>query len=117
MGLLFRAMLILGSIITCGFILFKVRRSKVQIEDSIFWIFLSAIVFLLSLFPQIAFFVSDILLIESPVNFIYLVIIFILIVHQFYMTMRISQLNNRIKEVVQRKAIDDYNNEQKTKRP
>ncbi len=108
MGTLFRVLLIVGSVITCGFILYKVRKSKVQIQDSIFWIFLSAIVFLLSIFPQIAYFVSEILLIESPVNFIFLIIIFVLIVHQFYLTMRLSQLNNRIKEVVQRKAIDDF---------
>ncbi len=105
---LLNVILIIGALATSVFILFRVRRSKVQIEDSIFWLVFSGIVFLLSIFPQMAYFFSRLLGFEAPVNFIYLVIIFILIVHQFWLTMRLSQTNNRLKEVIQRKAIDDH---------
>ncbi len=101
-------LLIVGAVFTSVFILFKVRRSKVQIEDSIFWLLFSAVVVLLSVFPEIAYFFSNLLGFEAPVNFIFLAIIFIIIVHQFWLTMRLSQTNNRLKEIVQRKAIDDH---------
>ncbi len=109
MSFTIRLLLIIGSFITSGFILYKVRKSKVQIEDSIFWLLFSAMVFLLSIFPEIAFFFSNLFGFESPINFIYLVMIFVVIVHQFWLTMRLSQTNNKLKEVVQRKAIDDFN--------
>ncbi len=115
MTLYIRLMLIVGSLITSGFMLYKIRKSKVQIEDSIFWLLFSAIMLLLSLFPQIAFYFSSMLGFEAPINFIYLVIIFIIIVHQFWLTIRISQTNNRLKEVIQRKAIDDYKISKKIK--
>ena len=39
---LIRVCLILGSFITAGYILRRVRHAKVQIEDTIFWLMFSA---------------------------------------------------------------------------
>ncbi len=100
--------LLIGSVVTTGYILLKIRRSKVQIEDSIFWLFFSFMILLLGVFPNIAIRVSTFIGFESPINFVYLLIIFALIVHQFSLTLRLSQTNSRLKEVIQKKALDDF---------
>ncbi len=108
MSVFLRLLLFVGALLTTGYVLFKIRRSKVQIEDSIFWLFFSLIILVLSIFPDIATMASELLGITSPVNFIFLVILFVLIVHQFSLTIRFSQTNNKLKELVQKKALDDY---------
>ncbi len=108
MTIILRLILFIGALATSGYVLFKIRRSKVQIEDSIFWLMFSFMILVLSIFPDIAIVASEVLGIMSPVNFIFLVVLFVLIVHQFSLTIRLSQTNNRLKELVQKKAIDDY---------
>ena len=54
----FRLLLIAGSLCTVLFILRRIRHAKIQIEDSIFWFAFSGLLLLLSLFPQIAYWVA-----------------------------------------------------------
>ena len=46
---LIRVCLILGSFITAGYILRRVRHAKVQIEDTIFWLMFSAALLILAM--------------------------------------------------------------------
>lgn len=101
----FRIVLIIVSMITLFGIVKRIRNAKVQIESSIFWIGFSALLLLLSIFPGIAEFVADILGIYSTVNFIFLFVIFVLLIHQFSNSIKISQLENRIKELTQEIAV------------
>ena len=98
----------------------RVRNAKVQIENSIFWIGFSSLLLFLSIFPQIATFVSELIGIYSTVNFIFLFVIFILLVHQFVSTMKISHLEDQVKELTQEMAVrelrkKDLENEKKEK--
>ncbi|WP_231198043.1 DUF2304 domain-containing protein [Streptococcus equi] len=68
--------LIIVALLTAMFILDSIRRSKILIEDSFFWLFFSLIVLLLSLFPNAAVYFSRLLGFESPANFVFLSIIF-----------------------------------------
>ena len=85
---LIRICLILGSFITAGYILRRVRLAKVQIEDTIFWLLFSAALLILAIFPGIAYWAANLLGFMSPINFVYVVIIFfaagqaVLYVHQ-----------------------------------
>jgi len=101
----FRVVLIVVSLLTFFGIVKKIRNAKVQIENSIFWIGFSALLLLLSIFPGIANFVSDLLGIYSTVNFIFLFVIFVLLVHQFSNSLKISQLEDKIKELTQEIAV------------
>ena len=102
---LFRIVLIAASLLTLAGIVRKVRNAKVDIENSIFWIGFSALLLILSIFPKIAEFIADLLGIYSTVNFIFLFVIFVLLVHQFTNSIRISQLENRVKELTQEIAV------------
>ena len=82
------------------------RNAKIQIENTIFWIIFGFLLLLLSIFPQIASFAADILGIYSTTNFIFLFIIFVLLIHQFLVSVKCSQLENKIDELVQELAVD-----------
>lgn len=77
-----------------------------QIADSIYWILFSFVLVLLSIFPQIVDLIKDLLGIASAVNCIFLVIIFFLIMKIFGMSIKVSQLENKLLGLTQRYAID-----------
>ena len=88
---LIRICLIVGSLLTAGFVLRRVRLAKVQIEDTIFWLGFSAALLILAIFPG---------------NFVYIVIIFLLLVKQFFMSIRLSQLDSKVRMLTEQVALD-----------
>ena len=90
-----------------GYMLRKIRQSKVKIEYSIYWIVFSCILIVFSVFPQIPSVLSKILGIQTPVNFIYLFIIFILLIKLFYNSLLLSKLEEKITNLAQRVAVEE----------
>ena len=78
-----------------------------MIEDSLFWIGFLFMLILFSMFPQIVFKMSDLVGTQSPSNFIFLFIIFVLIVRLFQMSMKISQMEAKFNDLVARMAIEE----------
>lgn len=107
MSVMLRVCLIAASVLTMMGMMHKIRKSKVQIEDSIFWVLFSMVLILFSVFPQVAYLMSDLVGTDAPSNFIFLLIIFVLLVKIFSMTVRISQLETRLQELVQRIALSE----------
>lgn len=108
-----QVILIVASILTVLYMLRKIRKSHLKIDDSIFWILFSVGLFILSIFPDISLFASNLLGIQSPANFIFLSIIFILLLKQFLMTVKMSKLENRVQTLVQRLAIAECTRERR----
>ncbi len=108
MSLLMRIVLIAGSLVTAGFILYKIRKSKVRIEDSIFWLLFSAVLLILSVFPEIAIWLSSLLSFQSPINCVYLIIIAVLIIKLFSLSARLSQMESKMTALAQNVAINEY---------
>ncbi len=104
-----RIALILVSVAT---MVLKIRQSKVQIESTIFWIVLAFVLVIYSIFPSAADFCARLLGIYSTANFLFLFAIFVLIVKVFYMTIHISQLESRIRELVQQMALEEKKHEE-----
>ena len=100
-----RIILVIVCILVCAFTLRKIKKAQIQIEDSLFWIIISFALVILSIFPGIAEMLSKILGIESTVNCVFLVMIFILFIKIFMLSIKISQLEEKIKNLVQRLAI------------
>ena len=101
-----RLFLIAGSITMFMFVVHFIRKSRVRIEDTMFWIIMCVTLVIISIFPQIPFWFARMVRVESPANFVFLVMIAILLINQFYMTLKISRLQIKITELVQRIAID-----------
>ena len=107
MTLLLRVVLTVVSILTTILIVRKVRMSQMRIEDSVFWIGFSFLLIVFSVFPKIVYLMSDMTGTQTPVNFIFLFVIFLLILKMFRMSVRISQLETKIKDLAQKMAIDE----------
>lgn len=96
MSVTLRVILLVAALFTAGWILYKMRKFKVKMEDSIFWVIFAGILCLLGLFPQISYVLTDLLGIISPANLIFLIIIFLLIEKVFTLSIIVSQMEEKI---------------------
>ena len=101
-----RVILLIAAIGLVVFLLHSIKKSKMSIEDALFWMGFSFLILLMSIFPEIPSFLSDTIGFMSPVNFVFLFFIFVLIIRDFLSNRRISQLENRAKELTQQIALD-----------
>lgn len=106
-----RVALVLVSFMTLFLMMRKIRQAKVQIESAIFWIVLALVLVVFSIFPSVADFAARMLGIYSTANFLFLFAIFLLIVKVFYMTIHISQLETKVKDLVQQMALEEKKHE------
>jgi|GEM_PF-124107 len=104
---LFRVVLVVASVGTLTIVLNKIRRSKLNIEDSIFWILMVLMFVVFAIFPVVADTMARLLGIYSTANFLFLFMIFILLMRLFNMSMRVSTLEDKLKNLVQEMAIRD----------
>ncbi|HBU12007.1 MAG TPA: DUF2304 domain-containing protein [Clostridiales bacterium] len=108
-----RIVLIIASLLALIYVLRKIRQAKINIVDSIYWIVLAALFMLLSVFPGIAYFFSNLLGIQSPINFILLFIIAMLFLKVFLLSIRVSQQDEKIKRLAQRIALTEFEERKK----
>ncbi len=113
MTMTLRIVLILASVATFLQMMRKIRQSKVEIESAIFWIVLALVLIVFSICPPVADLIAHCLGIYSTANFLFLFAIFLLIVKVFDMTIHISQLETKLKELVQIMAIREKEQEER----
>ncbi len=107
MTMMLRIVLIVVSVFTAALTMRKIRQSKMRIEDSVFWIGFLFLLILFSVFPQIVYWMSDLAGTQTPVNFIFLFVIFVLILRMFRLTVKLSQMETKVRDLVQRLAIEE----------
>ena len=103
----FRIILIVVSLLTTFYILKKIRQSKLQIEYAIFWILFAGGLIVFSLFPWLVSMFTRVFGLLLPVNFIFLFFIFVLLVKMFLMTIELSALENKVKDLTQELALEE----------
>ncbi len=106
MSLTFRIILIAVSVWTFIYMGRRIAKSQVLISDAVYWILFSMLLVILSIFPQIVEWLKNLIGIQSSVNCIFLIIIFLLLMKIFSLTIRVSQLDVKIKDMAQRYAVD-----------
>ncbi|MBE6121258.1 MAG: DUF2304 domain-containing protein [Solobacterium sp.] len=109
----FRILLILAAVLSFMFMISNIRRSRLRISDSIFWFLFAALLILLAVFPQIAYFFGGLLGIISTVNLVFLVIIALLLFRVFTLTLRVSELDGKIEELAQTIALKNMKDNEK----
>ena len=105
MSIQLRAALLHGTVITMMAILRQIRKRKMRIDSSIFWILFSFILVLIAVFPDLVYIVSSLLGIISPANLVLAGIILILIVKMFLMTMEMSEMKEKLAELARSIAL------------
>lgn len=110
MSSILRIVLILVSIVFTMYLLGKIRKSKLMIEYAIFWIIFAIMLVILAIFPELVYWATGTLRVMSPANLIFLFMIFILLMKVFLMTIELSQLENKVNELIQKIALDEKEN-------
>ncbi|WP_173326654.1 DUF2304 domain-containing protein [Sharpea azabuensis] len=99
---------IFASIWTFRFIIRQIQKKNLNIEDSIVWILWSLLLLIFSIFPQIPSFISNILGFKSMSNFIFSMFVFFLYLMLFSQSIKISDLKEKNKDLVQKLSIKEY---------
>lgn len=106
MTVVLRCVLISVSILATYYVLRRIRHSKMKIEDSIFWVMFAFLLVAFSVFPRLADVLSRLAGTYSTANFIFTFMIFILLVKVFFQSIKISQLERRMTELIQLLALE-----------
>ena len=108
MSTFFRLALIFVSVLFFGYVIHKIRKSQLQIEHSIFWVALSFLFILFSIFPGLVQWLTHLCGMVAPVNFLFLVMIFILLLRTFIMSIRMAELEEKVKKFDAKIAIQNH---------
>ena len=91
-----RALLLVAAVVTAAWILYKIRKLKVKMEDAIFWMIFAGILCVMGMFPQLTYWLTDKVGILSPANLVFLVVIFLLVEKVFTLSILVSQLEEKV---------------------
>lgn len=116
MTLTLRIVLIVASVLVVFYTIRKIRKSQLNIDDSVFWIGFSVMLLIMSIFPQVVTFFTQLLGIASPVNFVFLFVIFLIIIKLFKLAIDLSITKHRLNHLIQRIAIINHDVEKNTQR-
>lgn len=108
MPILLRVEMIILSVFFLAMVLRTVSRKKLQVQYALIWILLSIGTFLLAIIPGVAEWLSTLVGIETPSNFIYLLAILALLVLTFSLTVIVSKQSQKIKSIIQSVSIKEF---------
>ena len=107
MSAMLRVFLVVCAVVVLGFVVRKIKKSQLSATGSIYWLLLSLALVVIAVFPQIAFFFSDLLGFQSASNFVFLAVIALLLIRQFSLQTQITQLQTKLTALVQEIALRD----------
>lgn len=96
MSVTLRVLLVIGALVTTIWILRKIRKMKVKMEDAIFWMCFAGVLMILALFPEISYKLTTMFGVMSPANLIFLIMICILFEKVFTLSILVSQLEEKV---------------------
>lgn len=102
-----RVILIAGSFIALWVVVSKVRKNKIRVADSVYWVVCAVLMLLFAIFPQIAFFFSRLLGFLSPSNFVFCLIIALMLVKLFNLACDVSRLTDKVEQLAQEIALHE----------
>lgn len=108
-----RIMLIVGAVLTMVYFLGKIRSNRLQIGYAVFWSVFSLAMILLAIFPGIVEVAAGFVGVSSPVNLLYLAILFCVIMKLFDVTVKLSKVNSQLTELTQKIAIKESEKQEK----
>ena len=91
-----RILILIGTIVFVLYILLRIQKLKLKMEDAVFWIFFGAVVAMLGTVPQVAYWLSNVLGILSPANLVFLLIIGLLVEKVFTLSVTLSMLEEKV---------------------
>lgn len=114
MSTILRVVLIVISVLVAIYTIRRIRKSHLNIDDSVYWIAFSVILLVMSIFPQIAAFFAHLIGIDSTVNFVFLFVIALVFIKLFQLAVDLSITKHRLNHLIQRIAILNHDVDENT---
>lgn len=103
--------LIIACVITLFFVFGKIKKSQFKIGDTLYWLFFTLLLLAMCIFRKAVFWLSGFVGFESPSNFVFVIIIFLLLIKIFLLDVRISKTEDKLTKIAQKYAIDNEREE------
>lgn len=100
-----RIVLIVCATLVLLFIVRRIKKSKIDVMDSIFWLFFSLSFVVLALFPQMASFFAGLLGFQASANFVFVYVIAALLMRDFSNKAKIAMLRKKVEDLIQEVAL------------
>lgn len=100
-----RISLILGIMIYFCILFFLINKKSLNLKYSLLWILSGIIMLIISIFPKIMIFITELLGIVDMTNGLFTVIIFCIILILISITSIVSKMNDRNKQLIQKCAL------------
>lgn len=110
MNIVLRTFLVLVAIVALVLILRKLRKSEMQVVDSIFWFFFAGSLVVLAVLPQIAYFFSGLFGFDAPSNFVFFYVIGIMVLRELSLTAKVAHLRMKLNTLIQEIALREEAN-------
>lgn len=110
-----RVVLIIGAISNAIYIIAKIKKSQIAISEAVFWIWISLIIAIFGVLPGIPIFIAKVANVESPVNLVYLFFVALLLLKTFLLSIKISNLETKLKKMSQEMALSNKTMEKEPK--
>ena len=107
MTLVLRILLLIGALFAMGIVINSVRKSKIHISDSVYWVVSAGILVLFALIPQLAYFFSSLFGFMSPANFVLMLVIVMILIRLFHQSCAISKLTYKVEQLSSELALRD----------
>ncbi len=95
MSIELRVVLLFAATFSIGWIITRIRKAKVRLEDTFFWMVMSVVLLLLGLFPGVSYWLSSILGGISPANLVFFIMICLLFEKLLTMSIMHSQMQDK----------------------
>lgn len=95
MSIELRVVLLIAAVFSIGWIITRIRKAKVRLEDTFFWVVMSVVLLILGLFPGVSYWLASVLGIISPANLVFLVMICLLFEKLLTMSIMYSQMQDK----------------------
>lgn len=95
MSIELRIVLLFAAVFSIGWIITRIRKAKVRLEDTFFWVVMSVVLLILGLFPGLSYWLASVLGIISPANLVFLIMISLLFEKLLTMSIVHSQMQDK----------------------
>ena len=99
------AILIIGAVGFLLFIVYLMKKGKLEVKYSIIWLAFSATMILFALFPYLVLVLGDISGVVNPVNFIFMTLFVFILLILLSVSAVISGFSTKIKRLAQANAL------------
>ena len=113
MSISLRVLLVLVSVFFLWYTTRKLKKAQVQIAEALFWIVLGVVLVVVAIFPNLIINLAERMGVQSAANFVFLIVIFLLLVRCFIMNLKLSQLDEKVRNLTEELAIREHDREDK----